>query len=88
MKGDLYVAKNLLGNNISRHQGVIKWHVSAAKGIMYSGIRTTVSWAYVDPQASRNISEAMKHNIFPMMYWVLYPNEDPRKQVDHFLKPY
>lgn len=77
----------LFGIDVSRHQGTVRWSAVATKShpykVLFAGIRTTISWGYVDPQAERNIKEALDHGIKPIPYWVAYPNEDPKRQVDH-----
>jgi GH25 family lysozyme M1 (1,4-beta-N-acetylmuramidase) len=77
--------KNEFGIDVSRYQGNCNWGVIKNYGVKYAGIRTAISWAYVDPQAEKNIKEAMAQDIYVMPYWVLYPNEDPKKQVDNVM---
>ena len=78
------MAEKIFGIDVSRYQGVCKWPIIAAKGVKFAGIRTSISWAYVDPQAQANIDGALANGIDILPYWVLYPNEDAKKQVDHF----
>ncbi|MHB8114581.1 MAG: glycoside hydrolase family 25 protein [Bellilinea sp.] len=73
-----------LGIDASRHQGKMNWQTAKSRKVIYAGVRATISWAYVDEQAQCNLLGAMEQGIVPLPYWVLHPNEDPKKQVDHY----
>lgn len=74
----------VLGIDVSRHQGVMNWQTAKNRNVIYAGVRVSISWAYVDDQAKRNLQGALELGIIPLPYWVLHPNEDPKRQVDHF----
>jgi len=69
------------GIDISKYQGDINFDVLNNKA-EFIGIRATVSWGYVDPKFQRNWSLA---RLPRLAYHVIYPGEDARRQVDHFL---
>jgi len=75
----------ILGIDVSRWQGTIDFEKLVAHPVKFCGVRVSISWAYVDNQAERNLNECLNRGIAPLPYWVLYPNEDPQRQVDHFL---
>ena len=76
------------GIDVSRHQGVIDWEVVKAHKpeVEFCGIRAGISWRYVDPFFGSNWAEAKKVNIPRAAYHVLYPDQDWKRQMDHFLK--
>lgn len=63
---------------------ISKDHTTHGAPVQFAGIRATVSWGYVDPFGQRNLLGALENKIYAMPYWVVYPNEDIKKQVDHF----
>ena len=73
-----------LGIDVSRYQGDINWDTVKSRGVEYAGIRVSISWAYVDNMAQANIEQAIARGIPVLPYWVLYPNEDAQKQVEHY----
>ncbi|HMD87773.1 MAG TPA: glycoside hydrolase family 25 protein [Anaerolineaceae bacterium] len=86
------------GIDVSVYDGTVNWDVVAAHSIpqvVFAGTRATVSWGYIDPQFSRNWSEAKRVSaarmargslpIYRCAYHVVYPGEDAVRQIDHFM---
>ena len=70
-----------IGVDVSKYQGDVNFDILNNKA-EFIGIRATVSWGYVDPKFQRNWSLA---KLPRMAYHVIYPGEDARRQMDHFL---
>jgi GH25 family lysozyme M1 (1,4-beta-N-acetylmuramidase) len=75
------------GIDVSRYQGVINWDVVAAHipKVEFVGIRAAISWGYVDPFFKSNYAEAKRVGIPRTAYHVIYPKEDPIRQMNHFI---
>jgi len=80
--------KRLLGIDVSSHQGIINWAEVAAypDNVYFTGIRTGISWAYVDSFFKTNWIEAKAYGILRAAYHVLYPLQPVERQMDNFLK--
>jgi len=74
------------GVDVSEHQGCIDWSKVASLSVVFAFVRATVSWGFVDKLFRRNWAELKKVPLVRGAYHVVYPGEDPRRQVDHFLK--
>ena len=75
-----------LGIDISRYNALVDWQVAAARGVRFAGIRMTISWAYRDPFGTSNLQGAQSVGIRRMPYAVLYPGEDPARQVANLMQ--
>lgn len=75
------------GIDVSYYQGIINWDVIAAHEpkVEFAGIRAAISWGYKDTHFDRNWSEARRVGIPRTAYHVIYPEEDPVRQMAHFL---
>ncbi|MBN2048662.1 MAG: hypothetical protein JW750_12525 [Anaerolineaceae bacterium] len=75
------------GIDVSRYQGLIDWDVIADHDpkVEFVGIRAAISWGYQDPWFKRNWQEAKRVGIPRCAYQVLYPKQNPERQMDHFL---
>lgn len=82
------MADKPFGIDVSYWQGQIDWNRVAVQQpkVEFVGIRAGISWGYTDKWFARNWSEAKRVGILRMAYHVLYPGEDPKKQMDHFLQ--
>jgi len=78
------------GLDVSKYQGTINWDSLASQTkpskASFVAIRGGISWAYKDPEFDRNWAESKRLNVPRMAYFVIYPNEDPMKQVDNWMK--
>ncbi len=77
-----------LGVDVSRFQGLINFDTLAARrpAVEFIAMRATISWGYVDGWFARNFQEAKRKGLPRFAYHVIYPAEDPTRQVDHFLR--
>lgn len=75
------------GIDVSRYQGIINWDVIAAHEpkVEFVAIRAAVSWGYADTYFANNWAEARRVGIPRTAYHVFYPEEDPVRQMTHFL---
>jgi GH25 family lysozyme M1 (1,4-beta-N-acetylmuramidase) len=75
------------GIDVSRWQEVVSWDWVAQNEpkVLFTGIRATISWDYVDPFLRRNMQGAKAVGIARFPYMVMHPNQPAEKQVDHFL---
>lgn len=73
------------GIDVSKYQGLVDWDTVRAKGVRFAGVRSGISWGYADPQFERNWAEAKRVGLARTAYHVLFPGEDPAKQVAHWL---
>lgn len=82
------MAEKPFGIDVSRWQGNINWDAVAVneKKVLFSGIRATISWGYVDSWFNRNWAEAKRVGIARAAYHILYPGVAPKSQMDNFLK--
>lgn len=73
------------GIDVSRWQGKINWDIIAAhkEPVRFAGIRATISWGYADSWFKRNWQEAKRVGILRMAYHVIYPAQDPKRQMDN-----
>lgn len=76
------------GIDVSRWQGSINWDAVAVneRKVLFSGIRATISWGYVDSWFNRNWAESKRVGIVRAAYHILYPGVSPKSQMDNFLK--
>ena len=76
------------GIDCSKWQGKLKWDLIARHEpkVRFAGIRAAVSWGYTDSWFAMNWAEAKRVNILRTAYHVVYPGEDPQRQMDHFLR--
>ncbi|NMB87002.1 MAG: glycoside hydrolase family 25 protein, partial [Chloroflexi bacterium] len=81
------MADRAFGIDVSRYQGKTNWDVVKAHSpkVVFAGIRATVSWGYRDSWFAHNWEEARRVGILRMAYHVVYPAENPNRQVDNFL---
>ncbi len=73
------------GIDVSRYDGLINWgaveaHTPEVSFVMF---RSTISWGYRDPFFVANWREAGRRGIPRAAYHVIYPGEDPTRQVDN-----
>ena len=82
------MAEKPFGIDVSRWQGSINWDAVAIneRKVLFSGIRATISWGYVDSWFNRNWTEAKRVGIARAAYHVLYPGVSAKRQMDNFLK--
>jgi GH25 family lysozyme M1 (1,4-beta-N-acetylmuramidase) len=75
------------GIDVSRYQGVINWDVVAAHQpkVEFVAIRAAISWGYKDTYFDANWAGARRVGIPRSAYHVIYPTEDPVRQMTHFL---
>ena len=75
-----------LGTDLSRYQGFAKWDVFKSAGVLFAGIRSTISWGYQDPTFPHNWIESRRVAIPCTPYHVVYPKQDPLRQMDNLYK--
>jgi GH25 family lysozyme M1 (1,4-beta-N-acetylmuramidase) len=82
------MAEKPFGIDVSRWQGNINWDAVAIneKKVLFTGIRATISWGYVDSWFNRNWAEAKRVGIARAAYHILYPGVSAKNQMDNFLK--
>ena len=76
------------GLDVSRYQGIIDWDMTAAHEdptVEFVIMRAAISWGYKDTYFDRNWTEARRVGIPRSAYHVIYPTEDPVRQMVHFL---
>ncbi|NSW53312.1 MAG: hypothetical protein HPY85_12475 [Anaerolineae bacterium] len=75
------------GIDVSRWQGTINWNVIAAHvpKVEFVAIRAALSWGYTDTYFAYNWAEARRVGIPRSAYHVIYPDEDPVRQMSYFL---
>lgn len=78
------------GIDTSRHNGQTDFDRVAqvnylGQPVKFIGIRATVSWAYKDPEFPRSWRLAKEIGLDRTAYHVIYPKEDPIRQLEHFL---
>ena len=76
------------GIDVSSWQGAINWNVVAAHTnpkVEFAAIRAAISWGYKDPRFDFNWAESRRVGIPRTAYHVIYPAEDPVRQMNHFL---
>jgi len=77
------------GLDISQFQGMSDFDkmksVTTPKAVDFVGIRYGISWGYVDNKWTYNWTEAKRVGIPRMAYHVVYPGEDVKRQMNHFL---
>lgn len=79
----------IFGVDVSRYQGKIDWDAMDSRPgdpVVFAGIRATVSWGYQDSWFPRNWAEAKRVGILRMAYHVVFPGEDPIRQIDNLMK--
>ena len=79
------MSEKIFGIDVSKHQGIINFDKLTTHPLKFCGVRVSISWAYVDNQAEYNLNKCYEYGIKPLPYWVIYPNQDAQRQVDHFL---
>lgn len=77
---------NALLVDVSRYNGMVKWPIAQANGVIGAGMRATISYAYADPFIQYNISETSVLGMYRLPYHVLYPGESIQRQIDNFLR--
>ena len=73
------------GIDVSNYDGLLNWAAieSHAPKVTFIAMRSTISWGYRDPFFLANWAEAGKRGYNRMAYHVIYPGEDPIRQVDN-----
>jgi len=73
------------GIDVSRHDGLLDYTKLAARRprVVFMGFRATISWGYRDPFFAVNWVPAAGLGIARMAYHVVYPAENPLRQVDN-----
>lgn len=73
--------------DLSRYQGFIDWDTLVAHNpkVEMVLIRASISWGYKDTYLDRNWSESRRVRIPRGAYTVFYPNQDPKRQMAHFI---
>ena len=75
-----------LGTDVARYQGFVKWEAFKAAGVLFAGIRATISWGYQDPCFPHNWQESRRVAINRTIYHVTYPKQSPLRQMDNLYK--
>ena len=80
--------EKVLGIDVSRYQGEIDWDIVSNHDpkIIFVGIRATLSWGYQDPWFPRNWQEAKRIGVLRTAYHVIFPGEDPTRQIDNLFR--
>ena len=79
----------VFGVDVSRYQGKIDWDKMDTRPgdpVVFAGIRATVSWGYQDSWFPRNWAEAKRVGILRMAYHVVFPGEDPIRQISNLMQ--
>lgn len=76
---------NALGIDVCRTDGQVDWRIAAEHGVVFAGLRASISWGYRDGWLARNLEETRINAIHPLPYHVLYPGESAERQADNFL---
>lgn len=74
-----------MGIDVSHFQGDVDWP-SIAHKLGFAFIKGTEGMAYVDPKFKANAQNLKLNNINFGVYHFYLPNEDPKKQAEHFLQ--
>ena len=78
-------AKQLLGIDVSHHNGVLDWPKIAAAGVSFAFVKATESTGFVDGQLATNIMRAKSSGILVGAYHFLRPDASGELQAQHFL---
>lgn len=73
------------GCDISHWDGDIDWPGLKKTDIRFLFIKATQGTEYVDPKFKENWSSAKHYEFYRGAYHFYQPNEDPKKQAEHFL---
>lgn len=77
---------NALGIDVSRYNGLVDWAIAREHGVIFTGIRASISWGYRDPFITSNWQGAREAGIYRLAYHVLYPGESIERQVTNYLE--
>ena len=80
------MAAKAFGMDVSRHQGEIDWPLVAQQGVLFAGIRASVSDYYIDETFKRNYDGAVAAGIIPLPYWVIRFDRPSDPQADKYLE--
>ena len=80
------MAAKAFGIDVSRHQGEIDWPLVAQQGVLFAGIRASVSDYYIDETFKRNYDGAVAAGIIPLPYWVIRFDRASDNQADKYLE--
>ena len=72
--------------DVSHWQGAIDWEKVKDDGVKGVFIKATEGTSYVDPKFKENAINAKKAGLKIGFYHFAHPNNDPVKEVEHFLK--
>lgn len=74
------------GIDVSRYDGLLDWDrlESHKPAIAFIAFRATISWGYRDSFFTANWREAGRRGKNRAAYHVVYPKEDPTRQMDNF----
>jgi len=79
---------DVLGVDVSHHNGTINWDALKARGIAFAYIKCTESNNFRDPSFLHNYSEARRVGIIPGAYLYFRPEASAASQVAYFRKLY
>lgn len=78
--------QHLRGIDVSKWQGEIDWQKVKNAGIQFAIIKATEGTSVVDPKFVQNIKGAQATGIKVGTYHYAHPDNDPIKEVDHYVK--
>lgn len=78
--------QNVLGIDVSHHNGVVNWKQVAADGYKFVYLKLTEGKSYVDNTTYNNYIAAKNAGLRVGFYHFAHPDNDPIAEVDFFLK--
>lgn len=78
--------QNVLGIDVSHHNGVVNWKQVAAAGYKFVYLKLTEGKSYVDKTTYNNYIAAKNAGLRVGFYHFAHPTNDPVAEVDFFLK--
>ncbi|CAH9063954.1 hypothetical protein PSECIP111854_03327 [Pseudoalteromonas sp. CIP111854] len=73
------------GIDVSHDQGQVNWHKVAQSGIQFVYLKATDGMTYTDPKYSDNLQGIQATNLAVGAYHFFEAEDDPQKQLAHFL---
>lgn len=79
-------SQNVLGIDVSHHNGVVNWQQVAKDGYKFVYLKLTEGKSYVDKTTYNNYIGAKNAGLRVGFYHFAHPNNDPIAEVDFFIK--
>lgn len=78
------------GVDVASGDGIINWDVMKANPLQvnFTGIRTGISWGYVDSKFPMNWAGAKRIGLYRNAYHVLYPDQNAQTQMDNMFRQF